>query len=783
MALAFWLGTEVGGELARLDHIVVARFEGQRFRIPSRVLSAPTLLSPGLDANRIELRATLTRLGYQEEARSALPLAPGRFRTGPGELRIHLRAFEHPSRPEPARDVVLQLDGSEITEIRDVATGREMFGVVLEPELVGSYYGPDREQRELVRLDEVPRHVVDAVLSAEDQRFDEHVGVDPVRIVGALVANLRAGGVTQGGSTVTEQLVKNFFLTPDRTFARRLRTAAMSLLVEARYGKDEILECYLNEIYLAQRGSTEVHGVGEASRLYFGKSVREVSVAEAALMAAVIPGPNAISPYRNPERARARRDIVLGQMREQGKIDDATHAAAVAEPLRLSSVTPEPSEARYFLDFVRRQLPDVYASEALSSEGLRIYATLDLRLQRAATTALREGLADLEKRHPKLRTADSAQQLQGCVIVLRPQTGEVLALVGGRDYATSQFDRCTQATRQMGSVFKPVVYLAGLEPDVDPPQITLASHLLDEPVSIPAPGGAWTPANYDHRFRGRVGVREALERSLNVPTVRLAQQIGVPHLVDLARRLGIASRLPRVPSLALGVADVAPLEVARAYATIAAGGMRPRIISFEDAFDPAGRPIARPLVVRERVVDPGAAFLAISLLEGVIDRGTATAVRGAGIEGPVAGKTGTTDDGRDAWFAGFTPELLTIVWVGFDRPRPTGLTGASGALPVWIRFMKEATGGRIEGAFAVPEQIVRLEIERDSGAVAYDGCAARDPEWFLPGTEPTATCPPGASSADAVAKSPERTPHSGAKTDGEPSQKRRGLLGWVRDLF
>jgi penicillin-binding protein 1B len=774
------VGVRIGEKLARLDRRVTQRFNGQLFRVASRVLSAPTILYPGLDWKNVDLPGALTRLGYQAETAPG-KLLPGRYVLGKDKLDVHLRALEHPTRPEPDRDVELSFEGSEIAEIRDVASGRELGAVLLEPEPVGAYYGPDREQRELVRLGEVPRHLIDAILSAEDQRFDEHHGIDPVRILGAFLANVRHGGVKQGGSTVTEQLAKNFFLTPERTLGRRIRTALLSMIIEARYSKDEILECYLNEIYLGQRGATEVHGVGEASRLYFGKPVRELSVADAALIAAVIPGPNGISPYKNPERALARRNLVLDLMHEQERIDDATWTAARDEPLHLSAVTPEPSEARYFLDALRRQLPEVYDNEGLTSEGLKIYSTLDLRLQRIAATALRDGLTAIEKRYPKLKADNPEKQIQGCLIALRPQTGEVLALVGGRGYAATQFDRCVQARRQMGSTFKPFVYITALEPQGGRPVITLASTLEDEPLSIPTPSGPWTPINYDHEFHGIVTVRDALEHSRNVPTARLAQGVGIERIAELAERLGIESPLPLVPSLALGVADVAPIEVARAYATIANGGIRPEIRTFEDVVDPQGHTLARREIEFQPVLDAGTAYLATSLMEGVVERGTAVSVRTSGLLGPIAGKTGTTDSGRDAWFVGFTPELLAVVWVGFDEPRNTPLTGASGALPIWTQFMKEATSGQIRGAFLPPPEIISLDIDPSSGAIALAGCPQRRTEFFLLGTQPARACPEGEIIQQA-AEQPEPQPPARTPVH-EPRQHRRGFIDWLRGVF
>ncbi len=733
-ALSVWV--------VRLDRMVVARFEGQHFRVPSRVYSAPTILYPGLDWQLMDLRATLRRLGFREALR-AENLPPGQYLWGSSRVRVHLPAFEHPSRPEPSRDVVLRLRGSSIQEIRELPHGRELGAVFLEPEQVGAYYGRDREQRALVSLEagDVPAHLEHAILAVEDQRFRSHAGVDWKSIGRAFFANVRAGSIRQGGSTITQQLVKNFFLTPERTLSRKAREAAMALLVEARYSKDEILQAYFNEIYFGQRGATAVHGVGEAAKLYFGKRVREVSVAEAALLAAVIHSPNGTSPYRGPERALRRRNLVLDLMHQQGRLDDATWQAARDEPLHLAEVTPDAGDARYFLDFVRRSLSEEYDGEILSSEGLRIYSTLDRRLQRIAARALREGLEELERSHPEL--ARGGAGLQGCLVALRPRTGELLALVGGRHYGRSQFDRCSQARRPTGSVFKPFVYIAALEPHEGRPAITLASFLDDSPLEVPTPQGVWRPENYDHEFHDRVSTREALERSLNVATARLAQEVGVERVIDVARRLGIESPLPAVPSLALGTADLSPLEIARAYATLASGGIRPRVRAIEDAVDRTGATLERRRIRSQGVLEPGVSFLVTSLLEGVAQRGTAAAVRATGLRGPIAAKTGTSDGERDLWLAGYTPELVAVVWIGFDEPRSLGLPSSVGALPIWRRFVSEATGGVVRGRFSRTRGIERVDIDPSTGALALRGCPERRPEYFLAGTLPDEICPGG----------------------------------------
>lgn len=785
--LAFGGGVFATRAVVRLDRVVRARFEGRLFTVPSRVYSAPTMLSAGLDVRTVGLQETLRRLGYRQSP-DADVATPGTTAWGADRIRIHLRGFDHPTRAEAPRRIELALAGGDIDAIRDLETGRELAVALLEPETVGAYYGPEHEQRELVRVGAVPRHLIDAILAVEDQRFEAHAGIDWVRVLGAAWANVRAGAIQQGGSTLTQQLVKNFFLTPERTLARKIQEAAMAVLVEARYDKSKILEAYLNEIYLGQRGSTSIHGVGEAARFYFGKPVHLLRVEDSALLAALIRNPGGANPFKHPEPARQRRDLVLDLMHEQGRIDDDTHRAARAAPLDLADRAGEPRDTRYFLDALRAQLPEVYDREVLATAGLRIFSTLDVRLQRAAARAVAEGLADLEKRFPELRARGETREerrktrLQACLVALRPQTGEVLALVGGRDYGESQYDRCTQARRPAGSSFKPFVYAAALEAAGGAPRITLASILDDSPLVVPGATGSWRPVNYDRQFHGAVSVRQAMERSYNVATARLGQQVGVDRVVELARRVGITSPLHAFPALALGAADVTPIEMARAYATFANGGVRPEVLLFEDVADDAGRTLERRRVESVRALDAGTAFLTVSLLEGVVDRGTARAVRGAGFIGPIAGKTGTSNESKDLWFAGFTPDLVAVVWVGFDEPREMRHAAASIALPIWLRFMKEATGGRVAGSFPRPPSVRVAEIDPATGALALEGCPRRQPEFFLAGTEPRRVCPdagglPFFARGD---ESPEEP--SGPSTPGPAAREEPGDGGFGRFL-
>lgn len=740
IALAFAAGLWSASWLLDLDRIVVDRFEGRRFSVPSRVYAAPIVIYPGADWQRLDLAGWLTRMGYREQ-NEAGPLGVGHYRWLPGRLRVHLRAFEHPQLPEPNRKVEFRLEAGRVREIRD-DRGRPVDVVSLEPEPISSFYGEGREQRDLVALEDVPGHLTAAITAVEDRRFEEHHGIDPVRIAGAMLANLRAGGIRQGGSTLTQQLVKNFFLTPERTLRRKITEAMMALMVEARYDKDQILEAYLNEIYMGRRGSTSIHGVGEAARFFFGKRVSDLEIDESALLAAVIASPNALSPHRHPERAKERRDLVLGLMESQGRISAKQADRARARPISTAAIALESGQDRYFLDALAKQLPEVYDDALLAVEGLRIYSTLDPVIQRAAVRALTEGLSGLEKRlGEKTDAAGEPLPLQGCLLAMRPQTGEILAMVGGRDYSKSQFNRCTMAHRQAGSAFKPVVYAAALSPESGP-LVTLASRVDDAPLQIETPDGLWAPRNYDDEFRGPVSVREALERSLNVPAARIGQALGIGEVVEMARRLGVESELPAVPSLALGTAEVSPLELAVVYSTFANNGLRPTPRSFIGLLDDRGVGQEQwPLAGARRVLDPGTAYLTTSLLEGVVERGTGAGIRARGLRGPIAGKTGTTDDEVDLWFVGFTPEIVAVVWVGYDEPRRIGVPSSGGALPIWADFLGEVSGARVRGVFARPGSVERVDIDPATGARALSGCRERRPEFFLEGTVPEETCP------------------------------------------
>lgn len=583
-----------------------------------------------------------------------------------------------------------------------------------EPVRIGTVSGAADEERIPVRLDDFPDHLVDAVLAVEDQRFTEHHGLDLRRIGGALVANVRAGGIAEGGSTITQQLAKNLFLDARRTPLRKLREAALAVALELRHDKDAILEAYLNEVYLGQDGGRAIHGMAAAARHYFSRDADDLTLAESATLAGMIHAPNRLAPHRHPADARRRRDLVLRLMAEQGRIGDAEARRASRAAVRVRMRRDDPLDARYFRDLVRREAP-----RGLPSRGAAVYSSLDAGMQRAAERAVTSGLA-------RLRLPEA----QAALVALDPRTGEVLAMVGGRDYGASQFNRAADARRQPGSAFKPVVALAALEREGDAsPAFTLASVVSDEPLSVRTRNGPWEPANYDGAFRGPVTVRQALEQSLNIPFARIGLEIGPERIVTMARRLGIESDLRAVPSLALGSSEVTLLELARAYGVLAAEGrLAPTTLVLDRGEDEVST--ARPA---ERVVDPAATFLVTSALEGAVIRGTASGLSGTRFRGDLAGKTGTSNDWRDAWFIAYSPTLVVGVWVGFDDGRSLRHTGASAAVPIAARFLDAVPRSAQREDFEPPDGVELAHVSQGGGGW-FDACGAR--EYFLEGTAP-----------------------------------------------
>ncbi len=739
-----------------LDATVVEKFNGRRWAFPSRVYSDTFLIYPGLDLAAAGLFERLQRLNYRELDTGAL--RKGDYRRTAQGLDLFLRDFSYPGQPLPDRLIHMELRANVLARMTDAQSGAELFSLQLEPEVITGLYDSTWEERREVSLAEVPPRLVQAIVVTEDQRFFEHHGVDPVGVLRAMAVNLQHGRIVQGGSTLTQQLMKNFFLSEERTFRRKVLEAAMAVVAERRYDKNEILENYLNEIYLGQNGLKGIFGVWEAAQFYFARPPNELSLGESAMLAGLIKAPNSYSPYRDAERARQRRDTVLGLLLQAGTITQAEYTEALAEPLRVGAPHGGRNAAPYFVDFLREELTNSYPPEILTSDGLGIFTGLDLHLQQLAAKAVRNGLEGLEKQYPRLKREAPTARLQACLIAIQPQTGEIKAMVGGRDYGASQFNRVVQAFRQPGSVFKPFVYLAAFETTRDAPEpITPATRLVDEPFEWAFDTQTWRPANYKDRYFGVVSARRALELSLNSATARLAHDIGLEPIRDLARRMGITSELPAYPSMVLGALEVSPFEIAQAYAVIANQGLRAAARATRKVVDRSGRPIERRPVEVGRVVSAEATYLLSHIMEGVIDRGTARGARELGFTRPAAGKTGTTNDARNAWFAGFTPDLLAVVWVGFDQRDELGLTGAAAALPIWTEFMKGATAAQPVSPFVPPSGVALVRIDPYTGGVATPSCPDTVDEAFWRGQEATTPCPLHSAATAASLTDPTRS--------------------------
>ncbi len=585
------------------------------------------------------------------------------------------------------------------------------------PVAIGRLDGAPMEERVPLTLDDIPDKLVQAVLAVEDQKFFTHHGVDLHRIGGAFVANVRALDVVQGGSTITQQLAKNLFLSADRTPLRKVREAAMALMLELRYDKRTILEAYLNEIYLGQDGARAIRGVGAAAHYYFGKDIRRITLPEAAQLAAMISAPNRVAASRHPEAARERRDLVLQLMRQQQRIAPAVAERASRVEVTVGEHALGAIDGRFVRDYVVSQL-----DQKVPARGAAVYTTIDAALQRAAERAVSQALG---------RQRDRG--LEAALVAIDPRTGDILAMVGGREYGASQFNRATDAHRQPGSAFKPIVALAALAPrEHSSPAFTLASVVDDEPFSVDTPQGPWTPVDYDRNYRGPVSVREAMEQSLNIPFARIGLATGPDRIVGLAQRLGITSKLTAVPSIALGSSEVSLLELTRAYGVLADSGRLARTRTISGIVRGTAGVEIDSTISDAQVVDPAVAYLVTSMLQGVTSRGTARALNEDDHLGAIAGKTGTSNDWRDAWFIGYSSSLVVGVWVGHDNGESIRMTGATAALPIVANFLNQVSPSGGWPAFTVPEGITEAYV---SARGEYDGdCGTR--EYFLAGTEP-----------------------------------------------
>ena len=709
-----------------LDFRVRDEFEGRRFALPARVYARPLELHVGLRLPIGALEQELRQLGY----RAGAAVAEGGWYVRAGDsIEIGTRAFVFWDGPQPAQQLRAQFAQGKLVSLQDAA-GADVALARLEPLLIGGIYPAHNEDRLLVKLDEVPAQLVQALISIEDRKYYSHIGIDPRGLARAVRSTLT--GNVQGGSTLTQQLVKNFFLSAERTLSRKFTEVIMALLLELHYDKDEILQTYLNEIYLGQDRNRAIHGVGLAAQFYFGKPVQQLTLPEAALLVGMIKGPSFYDPHRHPQRALERRNLVLQEMKHLESISMAQYAAARSTPI---TVNPKPSMGTSphpaFVDLVRRQLQHDYAEDDLRSEGLRIFTTLDPRVQAAAERALSQRLVQLDKKGVEL-------PIEGAAVVTNSQNGEVQALVGGRDVRFQGFNRALDATRPVGSLMKPVIFLTALS---QPARYNLLTPIDDAPFVWKSRGAKdWAPLNYDKKNHGEVPLRVALAQSYNVAAARLGTELGIDTVLGHARRLGIERELPPYASTLLGAVDLTPFEVTQMYQTIASGGFRTPLRAIREVLTQDDKPLQRYALSVEPVIDAEPVYLLTAAMQDVVREGTAQGLKNwLAPELAVAGKTGTTDDLRDSWFAGFTGDRLAVVWVGYDDNRPSHLTGASGAMTIWGEMLAALDPEPL--MLPQPERIERVWVDPQNGLLADSSCAGALELPFVNGSAPTDQSP------------------------------------------
>jgi penicillin-binding protein 1B len=697
-----------------LENEVVTRFAGKRWNIPSRIYSDSAVIYPGQNLKDLAFFEKLARLNYHR-------VDPGKVRSRGeysydqkrGKLEIFLHSFSYPYRNFGGEIVELDVARNDvINSMDDPSSHKPIYSMELEPELLSGIFEGDWEQRRLVPLSQVPPAFIDAILAAEDHRFYEHHGLDLERTLKAAWVDLTSRHVRQGGSTLTQQLMKNFFLTRERSLQRKVKEAMMAYIAESCYSKDEILENYINDIYLGQRGQEGIYGIFEASQYYFSADPRDLTIAEMATIAGMISSPNRLNPLRHPDSARQRRNEVLTLMLADGYISKPAYDEAVQEPLHARETFTENNDAPYFVEYVKKELAERYPPSVLTQEGLRIFTTLDVHTEKLAEKSVQQNLIDLEAKHPKLKRREENQRLEECLLSLEPQSGKIRAMVGGRNYQQSQFNRVTQSHRQPGSAFKIVTYAAAFDETLSggPDKFLPTSFIDDSPFTWQYGNMSWSPNNYKDRFFGRVTLEFALEESLNAAAARIANTIGLDRVLAMAKRMGFGD-LPPYPSIVLGGIEVTPMQLAQAYSIIANDGLEVQPYAVTAVVDENGKVIEGHELQARQVLSPQLAYIMQFMLQQVINHGTGAGARTMGFRRPAAGKTGTTNDAKDAWFAGFTPNLLAVVWTGFDQKEQLGLTGAQASLPAWTEFMKSATASRPALGFTMPPGLVEEAVD------------------------------------------------------------------------
>jgi penicillin-binding protein 1B len=741
LGVPFLLGCIVVGYFyVSFSRIIDARMHGEFLRTEPRIFARPLIIRRGQRVTLPQMVDRLNDLGY---ANRATVEQPGQFAIGRDALAVIPRAGDRagqtirfvfaPTTPKGGGGGLLSIE---------TLKKQRLDGIEMDAPLLTALISEGREKRRDVPLAAIPDRMIQAVLAIEDRRFFDHSGVDWIGTTRAVVTNIFGSRkYSSGGSTITQQLVKNTFLTTmwgmekarEKDPRRKFTEWLMSIALERRLSKDKVLELYLNDIDLGQRGSFAIRGVPEAARLFFGKDVSNLSLVEAATIAGIIQAPSRFAPFNYPDRARERRNVVLKSMTDAGYISADAAERASREPLQLVPRALE-SEAPYFVDYLTQEIQE----RTKAAGAVDVYTTLDLHYQRMAQDAVREGLIRVDGMLSKRKRP---RVPQAALIAVDPRTGEILAMVGGRSYNQSQYNRAVTSKRQPGSVFKPFVFLAAFEraQEEGRTDITPATIVVDEPTSFTFNEQVWTPGNYDNEYDGPITLRRALAHSRNIATVKVAESTGFDNVAAVWRRFGIGTPPKGYPSIALGVFEASPFEIATAYTVFPnLGTIRPLRGLRRIVREGKDQPISQS--APKTVADKDATFLVLNMMRSVINEGTAAAVRGAGFQLDAAGKTGTTNDLRDAWFVGFTPEMLTVVWVGLDDNQALGLSGAQAALPIWTQFMTRALAGHANQAFDVPPGIVFVDIDRDTGQLASPGCPKVVREAFLPGTEPVEIC-------------------------------------------
>jgi penicillin-binding protein 1B len=723
------------------------RLSGNIFQHTTGIYTQPGRIFNGQAINAANLQEYLGHSGYSAKKDSdgegyyvprgsTLEIYPGRasFFHGGNAIRV-------------------EFAGKQIHSIRSIATAATMDSAEIEPELLTNLFNESREKRRPVKFTDLPKNLVDALLAAEDKRFFEHPGFDAIRVAGAALADMRHGAKAQGASTLDMQLARSFFFSTERTWHRKVAETMVALELEHRYSKQQIFELYSNEIYLGNRGSFAIHGFGEASQAYFGKDVRELSLEECAFLTGIIRRPNHYSTAeQHPDRVIEARDHVLTSMVEDKLITPEQAQEAKRKPLHLVRSGLDVGGAPYFVDMVKEDLLDHYSEAELLSGNFHVYSTLDPALQRAASAAIDTGMASVDKLLApriakwkrdlaKSHSTETVPQAQVAMVVLDPKTGEIKALAGGRNYGQSQLNR-VETKRQPGSAFKPFVYAAAFDDAAETtgPILTTITTVVDEPTTFQFDGKDYTPDNFKEEFMGTVTLRDALTHSLNVATIKVAELVGFGRVVEIARRMGLDPSMQPTPALALGTYEMTPLQVAGGYTAFANGGRHADPMFIRSVVSADGTVQESDAPKTRQVLDPRVTYLVTNVMEDVINRGTGASVRAMGFTAPAAGKTGTSKDG---WFAGYTSNLLCVVWVGFDDNRDLGLTGGSSAAPIWTEFMKRAItlpAYSNYDTFSPPAGIVTVKIDSETLQLATPDCPVTRDEVFIEGTQPTQYC-------------------------------------------